>query len=223
MIPRWIVTPGHGSTLNCDPGSLFHVELWPQLKFWPWIRITIQFGILTRGHSSTWIFDPGSQFSVEFWPAYISSTRGIATQEGVRIQQRDQNSTAKEGHNSTKNPLNIDPGSVFNWGGQNFILHRQSQFSALFSSMLWRIELKFCISLSRYEHKVKFECRQFPSIFVGVMPLLELRIVEIHSFPHFPLTCFDILSWNVAYDLVLLYYRPSLSVVNFCRRSPFWN
>ena len=47
---------------------------------------------------------------------YISSTRGIATQEGVRIQQRDQNSTAKEGHNSTKNPLNIDPGSVFNWG-----------------------------------------------------------------------------------------------------------
>ena len=55
---------------------------------------------------------------------YISSTCGIATQEGVRIQQRDQNSTAKEGHNSTKNPLNIDPGSVFNWGGQNFILHR---------------------------------------------------------------------------------------------------
>ena len=38
------------------------------------------------------------------------------TQEGVKIQQRDQNSTAKEGHNSTKNPLNIDPGSVFNEG-----------------------------------------------------------------------------------------------------------
>ena len=38
------------------------------------------------------------------------------TQEGVKNQQRDQNSTAKEGHNSTKNPLNIDPGSVFNEG-----------------------------------------------------------------------------------------------------------
>ena len=38
------------------------------------------------------------------------------TQEGVEIQQRDQNSTAKEGHNSTKNPLNIHPGSVFNEG-----------------------------------------------------------------------------------------------------------
>ena len=32
------------------------------------------------------------------------------------------------------------------------------------------------------------------SIFVGVMPLLELRIMEIHSFPHFSPTCFDILS-----------------------------
>ena len=61
-------------------------------------------------------FWPGLQFNVEFWPVYISSIRGIATQEGVKIQQRDQNSTAKEGHNSTKNPLNIDPGSVFNWG-----------------------------------------------------------------------------------------------------------
>ena len=46
----------------------------------------------------------------------MSSTHGIATQEGVEIQKRDQNSTAKEGHNSTKNPLNIDPGSVFNEG-----------------------------------------------------------------------------------------------------------
>ena len=73
-----------------------------------------------------WNSDPESQFNVEFWLVYISSTRVIATQEGVKIQQRDQNSTAKEGHNSTKNPLNIDPGSVFNWGGggQNFILHR---------------------------------------------------------------------------------------------------
>ena len=35
------------------------------------------------------------------------------------------------------------------------------------------------------------------------MPLLELRILEIHSFPHFSLTCFDMLSWNFAYDFVL--------------------
>ena len=59
------------------------------------------------------------------------------------------------------------------------------------------------------------------------MPLLECRILKIHSFPHFSLTCFDILSWNFAYDFVLLYYRSSLSVVNFhqflLELCPFWN
>ena len=70
------------------------------------------------------------------------------------------------------------------------------QLSALFSYMLWHIELKFCIWLCFTIPQIKFECRQFASIFVGVMPLLELRILEIHSFPHFSLTCFDILSWN---------------------------
>ena len=59
------------------------------------------------------------------------------------------------------------------------------------------------------------------------MPLLELRILEIHSFPHFSPTCFDILSWNFAYDFVLLYYRSTLSVVNlhqFLKElCPFWN
>ena len=75
--------------------------------------------------------------------------------------------------------------------------------------------------------QIKFEFYQFASIFVGVMPLLELRILEIHSFPHFSLTCFDILSWNFAYDFVLLYYRSSLSVVNLrqflWKLCPFWN
>ena len=52
---------------------------------------------------------------------------------------------------------------------------------------------------------------------MGVMPLLELRILEIHSFPHFSLTCFNILTWNFAYDFVLLFYRSSLSVVNLCQ------
>ena len=89
-----------------------------------------------------------------------------------------------------------------------------TQFSALFSYMLWHIELKFCIWLCFTVLQIKFECRQYASIFMGVMPLLELRKLKMHSFPHFSLTCFDILSWNFAYDFVLLYYRPSLSVVN---------
>ena len=94
-----------------------------------------------------------------------------------------------------------------------------TQFSALFSNMLWHIELKLCIWLCFIILQIKFECCQFASIFVGVMPLLELTILETHSFPHFSLTCFDILSWNFAHDFVILYYRSSLSVVNlrhFC-------
>ena len=84
----------------------------------------------------------------------------------------------------------------------------------LFSYMLWHIELKFCIWLCFTVLQIKFECRQFASIFVGVMPLLELRILEIHSFPHFSLTPFNVLSWKFAYYFVLLYYRSSLSVAN---------
>ena len=99
--------------------------------------------------------------------------------------------------------------------------------------MLWHIEMKFCIWLCFTVLQIKFECRQFASIFVGVMPLLELRILEkhsileIHSFPHFSLSCFDILRWNFAHDFVLLYYRSSSSVVNLRQflweLCPFWN
>ena len=88
------------------------------------------------------------------------------------------------------------------------------QFSALFSYMLWHIELKYCIWLCFTVLQSKFECHQFASIFVGVLPLLELRILGTHSFPHFSLRCIDILSWNFTYDFFLLYYRSSLIVVN---------
>ena len=79
--------------------------------------------------------------------------------------------------------------------------------------MLWHIELKFCKWLCFDVLQSKFECHLFASIFEGVMPLLELRIKEIHSFPQFSPACSDILSWNFAYDFVLMYYWSSLSVI----------
>ena len=92
--------------------------------------------------------------------------------------------------------------------------------------MLWHIELKFCIWLCSNVLQIKFKCRQFPSIFVGVMPLLELKLLEI-QFSALSPTCFDILSWNFAHDFVLMYYRSSLSVVNLrqvlLELCPFWN
>ena len=97
------------------------------------------------------------------------------------------------------------------WCPSVLVSVRQSQFSALFSYMLWHTELKYCMSLSSNENSIKFECHQFPSIFVGVMPLLELWILKIHSFPHFSPTCFDILSWNFVYDFVILYQGFRLS------------
>ena len=100
-------------------------------------------------------------------------------------------------------------------------------FSALFFYMLWDIELKFCISLYYDARKSKFECHQFPSIFDGVMPLFNFKLLQICSFPHFSPSCFDISNWNFAYDFVLLYYRTSSSVVNFrqflLELCPFWN
>ena len=93
--------------------------------------------------------------------------------------------------------------------------------------MFWHIELKFCKWLCFTVLQIKFQCHLFASIFDGVMPLLELRILKIHSFPHFSLICFNILSWNFAYDFVLLYYRSFTSVVNLRQflweLCPFWN
>ena len=67
-------------------------------------------------------------------------------------------------------------------------------FFALFSYMLWHIELKFCTWLCFDVLQIKFDCRHFVSIFEGVMPLCELRIKVMCSFPHFSPTCFNILS-----------------------------
>ena len=99
------------------------------------------------------------------------------------------------------------------------------QFSALFSYMLWHIELKSCIWLCLTVLQIKFECRQFPSIVWGVMPLLELKWLEIQFFALSP-TWFDILSWHFVHDFFLMYYRSRLSVVNLCQflfeLCPFW-
>ena len=55
-------------------------------------------------------------------------------------------------------------------------------FSSIFCYMPWHFELKFCVWLCFTVLQIKFECHKFLSIFVGrVMPLLGLRILEIHS------------------------------------------
>ena len=92
--------------------------------------------------------------------------------------------------------------------------------------MLWQIVLKISIWRCFRVQNTKFECCQFPSIFVGVMSLLELRILEEHSFPHFTPTCCAILSWNFAYDFVYCtkdqVWQTSISI-NCCRSYASFN
>ena len=90
-----------------------------------------------------------------------------------------------------------------------------TQFSALFSNMLGYLKLKLCIWLCFNVLQIKCEFCQFTSIFVRVMPLLDLRILEIHSFSHSSPTCFDILSYNFVYGFHFMNFRSSWSVINF--------
>ena len=80
------------------------------------------------GHILTWDSDQSTQ---------LSSFRLIVTHEVVKIERRAQNSTAKEGHNSTKNPLNIDPGSVFN-GGVHIYVNLYEEIFSLERSCLFK-------------------------------------------------------------------------------------
>ena len=99
------------------------------------------------------------------------------------------------------------------------------QFSALFSCTLWHIELKFCIWFCFTLLQIKFQCCQFRSIFVGVMPLVELRILKI-GFRTFLL---HVLTFSAEILHMTLFYcttqqvRVSPISVNFCwSYAPFW-
>ena len=124
-------------------------------------------------------------------------------------------------------PPPVKPGGTIGLHSVSLFVCPSHSYSALLSYMHWHIELKFCTCLCFTVLQIKFECPPLASIFVGVVPLLELKILEIHSFPHFSLTCFDILSRNFTYDFVLLYYKSSLSVINLRQflweLCPFWN
>ena len=141
------------------------------------------------------VFHTVLQHALTYWAEILHMTLVYCTTDQVRVSSI-----------SVKFCASYAPFGTYNTGN--------TQFSALFSNMLWHIELKFCIWLWFTVLQIKFECRHFASIFVGVMPLLELTILEIHSFPHFSLTCFDILSSNFAHDFAILYYWSSSSVVN---------
>ena len=136
--------------------------------------------------------------------------------DGRTERERERERDSRERSRKQKSGFFIRPSSDGTYYGMVMSVRpsvRPSQFSALFSYMLWHIDLKFCVSLYFYARKIKFECHQFPSLFAGVMLLFNFKLLQICSFPHFSPTCFDILSSNFVYDFVLMYHRASLSVV----------
>ena len=101
----------------------------------------------------------------------------------------------------------------------------KKQFSAFFSNMLWHIELQFCIWLCFTVLQIKLECCLFASIFVGVIPPLELRNWKFKVFRTFLLHVLKY--WAEILHMTLFYcttdqVRVSSICINFCRsNAPF--
>ena len=188
---------------------LWHIEL----KFCIWLCFTV----LLRSSSSVvnlrqvlyelcpfwnleyWKYTVSAfffQHALTYWAEILHMTLFYCTTDQVRVLTTCVNfclSYAPFGTQNTKN----------------------TQFSALFSYMLWHIELKCCTWICFTEKQIKFKFRQFASISVGVMPLLKLRILEIQFS-----ALFSNMLWHMELKffiwLCLMYYRSSLSVVTLC-------
>ena len=91
--------------------------------------------------------------------------------------------------------------------------------------MLWHIALKFCIWLCLTVLQIKFEWNQFASIFVGVMPLLELRILKYTVFRTFLLHV--LMNWAEILHTTSFYCTTGQIRINLRQLlwelCPFWN
>ena len=102
-------------------------------------------------------------------------------------------------------PTKIKSSTVFPFQNLEYWKYRYTVFRTfLLHALIYWAEILymfFIIHMNLFNAlQIKFECPQFALIFVGVIPLLELRILEIHSFQHLYPTSFDQLSWNFVYD-----------------------
>ena len=96
----------------------------------------------------------------------------------------------------------------------------------LLHSVTYWVQILY-ITLFLMYHRESLSVVIFSLIFVGVMPLCERGILEIHSFPHFSLTCFDILSWKFCiwlfFTVLQIKFECRQFCVNFCGSyAPFW-
>ena len=111
----------------------------------PTLRPSVRLGLLPP------VFHTFLQHALTYWAEMLHMTLFYCTTDQVRVSSI-----------SVKFCGSYAPFVTYNTGN--------TQFSALYSYMLWHIELKLCIWLCLTVLQIKFECCQFASIFVGVMP-----------------------------------------------------
>ena len=91
-----------------------------------------------------------------------------------------------------------------------------------FDILSWNFAHNFVLMYFRSSLSVITLCQFLKELWLFVN--LEYRK---YSFPHFSSTCFDILSWHFAHDVVLMYYRSSLSAITLRQFLKelclFWN
>ena len=96
------------------------------------------------------------------------------------------------------------------------------QFSALFSYMLWHIELKFCTWLCFDVLQSKFECHLFASILKELCLFLNLEYRKYTVFRSFLLHALTYWAEILHMTLVLMYFRSSLSVITLRQFLKEW-
>ena len=87
--------------------------------------------------------------------------------------------------------------------------------------MLWHIEPKFCILL----FWIKYQCRQFASIFVGGMPLLNLEYRKYAVFCTFLLHVLALTYWDENLHMTLFYYTTAsifLGAMLLSEKLEYW-
>ena len=99
------------------------------------------------------------------------------------------------------------------------------QLSPLFFTMLWDIHLIFGLWVYNDKLRIKFTFRSNPMIFGQVMALGLWNLAKyLHcSCHHFFSLCFEILTWCLVYECIMMSYRSSLHFVPVhCFLAELW-
>ena len=146
------------------------------------------------------VFHTFLQHALRYWAKILHMTLFYCTTDQVRVSSI-----------SVKFCASYAPFVTYNTGN--------TLFSALYSYILWPIELKLCIRLCFTVLQIKFECCQFASIFWELCPFWNYQYWKYTVFRTF--LQHALTYWAEILHMTLVYcttdqVRVSLLCVNFC-------